>query len=113
MQFGNVTALHMAVIGANANVVSLLLNAGAVPDALDIRGMTPLMWAVATDRPNARIVRLLIERGADVSIRSKADETSELRLRSSLSIWVLSNSRRLDRINMIYKIAIESILLIL
>jgi ankyrin repeat protein len=75
VQFGNVTALHMAVVGANASVVSRLLNAGAVPDALDVRGMTPLMWAVATDRPNARIVRLLLERGADLSIRSKADET--------------------------------------
>jgi ankyrin repeat protein len=75
VQFGNVTALHMAVVGANASVVSLLLNAGAAPDALDIRGMTPLMWAVATDRPNSKIVRLLLERGADVSIRSKADET--------------------------------------
>ena len=75
VQFGNVTALHMAVVGANANVVSQLLNAGAAPDALDVRGMTPLMWAVATDRPNVRIVRQLLERGADVSIRSKADET--------------------------------------
>jgi ankyrin repeat protein len=75
VQFGNVTALHMAVIGANANVVRLLLDAGAASDALDVRGMTPLMWAVSTDRPNARIVRLLLERGADVSIRSKAGET--------------------------------------
>ena len=76
VQFADVTALHMAVTGANPNVVSLLLNAGAAPDALDVRGMTPLMWAVATDRPNMRIVRLLLERGADVSIRSKADETA-------------------------------------
>jgi hypothetical protein len=65
----------MAVTGGTATVVSLLLNAGAAPDALDVRGMTPLRWAVATDRPLVKIIRLLLERGADVSIRSKADET--------------------------------------
>ena len=60
VRFGNLTALHAAVTGGNPDVVELLLRAGAPVDALDVRGMTPLMWAVATDRPEPRIVRLLL-----------------------------------------------------
>ncbi|MBM3817777.1 MAG: hypothetical protein FJW14_01990 [Acidimicrobiia bacterium] len=72
--FGEVTALHMAVAGGNADAVSLVLDAGAAVDARDVRGMTPLMWAIGTDRPNVRIVRLLLDRGADITVISKAGE---------------------------------------
>jgi ankyrin repeat protein len=60
VRFGHLTALHAAITGGNPDVVELLLKAGAPVDALDIRGMTPLMWAVATDRAQPRIVRLLL-----------------------------------------------------
>ncbi len=76
VQFGNNTALHMAVSGGNADTVKLLLDTGVKVDARDIRGMTPLMWAVSTDRPVAAIVRLLLQKGADPSLRSKLGETA-------------------------------------
>jgi ankyrin repeat protein len=73
IQFASVTALHLSVIGGNPEVVRLLLDAGARVDPMDIRGMTPLMWSVSTDRPQPPIVRMLLAGGASVSIRSKAD----------------------------------------
>jgi ankyrin repeat protein len=74
IQFGAVTALHTAALAGNADAVKLLLEAGANPNAQDIRGMTPLMWAVSTDRPNPAIVRMLAAKGTDLSIRSKLGE---------------------------------------
>jgi ankyrin repeat protein len=75
VQFGRVTALHFAALSGNPDVVRRLLAAGASVDALDIRGMTPLMLAVSTDRPDARIVRLLLDAGANPVVSSKAGET--------------------------------------
>lgn len=72
--FGRVTALHMAVSSGEAEAVQLMLNAGAAVDAQDVRGMTPLVWAVATDRPDARIVRMLVDKGAAASVKTKDGE---------------------------------------
>lgn len=74
--FGKVTALHMATSSGNAEVVKLLLDAGAAIDTQDVRGMTPLMWSVATDRPNARIIGMLLDKKADPSVASKLAETA-------------------------------------
>jgi ankyrin repeat protein len=74
VQFGHVTALHMGTASGNVDVVKLLLDAGARVDPLDVRGMTPLMWSVSTDRPQPRVVRMLLDKGADVSLRSKLGE---------------------------------------
>lgn len=74
--FGNVTALHMGVAGGNVGVVRMLLDAGAKVDPLDVRGMTPLMWAAATDRPVPAILRLLLARGASPATRSALGETT-------------------------------------
>lgn len=76
VRYGNLTALHAAVTGGNPEVVKLLLRAGAPIDALDTRGTTPLMWAVATDRPRPAIVRLLLAHGADPRSASTADESA-------------------------------------
>jgi ankyrin repeat protein len=76
VRYGTVTALHVAVTGGNADVVEVLLKSGAPVNAADVRGMTPLMWAVATDRPDARLVRLLLAHGAEPSFRSLAGETA-------------------------------------
>ena len=75
--FGRVTALYMAVSGGSAEEVKLLLDAGAPIDPRDVRGMTPLMFAVATDRPRADIIRLLLSRGADSTIKSNAGESAQ------------------------------------
>ena len=74
---GNLTALHSAIVSGSAEEVKLLLDAGAPVDPRDVRGMTPLMVAVSTDRPNAGIVKMLLAKGADASIRSKIGESTE------------------------------------
>ena len=74
IQFGSVSALHFAVVSGNVAVVKQLLAAGASVDARDVRGMTPLMFAIATDRPNLQIVRALLEAKADITLKSKVDE---------------------------------------
>ena len=76
VQFGHVTALHLAVLSGNADVVRQILSAGAAVDALDIRGMTPLMFAMGTDRPDPRIVRMLLQGGGSTTLRSKAGENA-------------------------------------
>jgi ankyrin repeat protein len=76
VRYGGVTALHTAVTGGNHEVVELLLRAGTPVDAVDVRGMTPLMWAVATDRPEPRIVRLLLAHGAKRDLQSRAGEST-------------------------------------
>ena len=73
--FGNATALHMAAVGGNEQVARLLVDAGAPVDAKDVRGLTPLTLAIATDRPRAALIRLLLERGADAAVRSAEGDT--------------------------------------
>ncbi|MBL8227126.1 MAG: ankyrin repeat domain-containing protein [Bryobacterales bacterium] len=73
---GRLTALMFASMQSNYSAVESLVKAGANVNATDIRGMTPLMLAVATDRADPRIVRLLLGTGADPKIRSEAGETA-------------------------------------
>lgn len=76
VRYGNLTALHAAVSGENPAVVELLLKAGVPVDEVDARGMTPLMWAVATDRPRLPIVHLLLAYGANPEFGSPGGETT-------------------------------------
>jgi ankyrin repeat protein len=78
IRFGSATALHMAMTGGNADIVESLLKAGARVNAADTRGMTPLVWAVATDRPEPRIVRLLLAHGADAAAEHEPDGESAI-----------------------------------
>jgi ankyrin repeat protein len=80
VKFGDIelvhlTPLHFAAPYCGADVVKMLVNAGAKPNAADIRGMTPLMLAVASEHQDAAVVRLLLKAGADPNVRSKAGET--------------------------------------
>jgi ankyrin repeat protein len=74
--FGGVSALHFAVIGHNPDVVALLLDAGSPIDLKDMRGMTPLMFAVATDHVEPRTIRMLLDRGASKSLKTPENETA-------------------------------------
>ena len=65
------TPLNSAAAYGSPELIKLLLDAGADVNALDVRGITPLIFAIASDRPDARVVRLLLANGADVSIRGK------------------------------------------
>lgn len=76
VQFGRVSPLHFGVMSGNAAVVRALLGAGASVDARDVRGMTPLMFAIATDRANPQIVRALLAAGADTGAKSNAGESA-------------------------------------
>ena len=74
--FGSLTALHLATAGGNSTLVKVLLDAGALVNRRDARGLTPLMWAVGTDRPDPRIIGMLLDHRADVSIASNVGETA-------------------------------------
>jgi ankyrin repeat protein len=91
--FGSATALHFAALGSNPEVVKLLLDAGAGVDAQDMRGMTPLIWSVSTDRPNVEIIRMLLQKGASTSARSTAGETALDWARKFLNSEVMTELR--------------------
>ena len=61
---GHLTPLHAAANVASYEAVEALVKAGADVNAKDVRNATPLAFAVTTDRPNAKIVELLLSKGA-------------------------------------------------
>ncbi len=72
----DVTPLLAATSVAPADLIKALIDAGADINAKDGRGMTPLMLAVATNHQNPAVIRLLLGRGADVTVQSKVGETA-------------------------------------
>jgi ankyrin repeat protein len=76
VQEGGYTAVMLAAAYGPPTLVRALLDAGADVNASDVRGMTPLMLAVSTDRLDPAIVRDLLARGADRSAKSGAGETA-------------------------------------
>ena len=73
---GVLTPLHLSVAYGGPEEVKMLLDSGAKVNVQDVRGMTPLMLAIATDRADARVVKLLLAKGADTAIKSKNGETA-------------------------------------
>lgn len=73
---GSFTALLLGAAYGGPEAIKVLLDAGAKVNVQDVRGMTPLMLAIATDRADARVVRLLLAKGADAAIKSKNGETA-------------------------------------
>ena len=69
------TALMFAAPFGSPEMVKTLLEAGADVKMRDGRGMTPLMFAVASDNQDARVVKLLMEHGSDVNAASSTGET--------------------------------------
>lgn len=71
----DLTALMFAAPFGSPEMVKALLDAGADVKMRDSRGMTPLMFAVASDNQDIRVAKLLIERGSDVNATSSTGET--------------------------------------
>jgi hypothetical protein len=57
--------LHEAAAQGNYETVEALLKAGANINAKDVRNATPLVFAIATDHANPKVVQLLLAKGAD------------------------------------------------
>jgi ankyrin repeat protein len=76
LALASLTPLLLAVAYGGPEEVKILLDAGANVNAVDVRGMTPLMLAIGTDQADARVVRLLLAKGADTAIKSKNGETA-------------------------------------
>jgi ankyrin repeat protein len=62
---GRLTALQLAAAQANYEAVEALVKAGADVNAKDVRNVPALVFAVATDHANPKIVKLLLARGAE------------------------------------------------
>jgi ankyrin repeat protein len=76
IQLVNLTSLMWAAPYCNAGVIKPLLDAGANVNARDIREMTPLMLAVASENQDLEVVGLLLKAGADVNAKSTTGETA-------------------------------------
>jgi len=70
------TPLHLAAPYGPIDQVRALIDAGADINAKDVRGMTPLMLAVASDFADPAIVRLILSKAADVNLKSNVGETA-------------------------------------
>ena len=73
---GGLTPLMQAAPFGPPELVKALLDAGADVNLKDVRGMTPLMLAVATERQNPEIIKLLLAKGAAVQAKSELGESA-------------------------------------
>ncbi len=73
---GNLSPLMAAAPYGSAELIGELLKAGAKVNATDVRGMTPLMLAVASETQDVNVVHRLVRAGADANVRSAAGETA-------------------------------------
>jgi outer membrane protein assembly factor BamB len=86
-------ALFAAARSGDVAAVRARLDSGASPNAANRHGTTVLM--MAADRGHADVVRLLVERGADVNARDRFFGSSPLELALSgrhteLALWLLA-----------------------
>ena len=66
---GFIGLLHYLVLAKSKEGVALLLDYGADPDLLDSEGSTPLQTAILF--PDIEMLRLLVEGGADLTVRDQ------------------------------------------
>ncbi|KAG8531785.1 uncharacterized protein KY384_003421 [Bacidia gigantensis] len=70
------TPLHIAASGGQVETITWLLDKGASIDAKNNFFGTPLTAAAAAKENGAECIRLLIERGAAVNLRTKANDSA-------------------------------------
>ncbi len=68
--------LMLAATAGTPELLTLLLDAGANPNQQDVRGMTPLMYALAPERQNLDAAKLLLARGAKLDLKMKSGDTA-------------------------------------
>jgi ankyrin repeat protein len=59
------TALHFAARAGHVEIANILLGAGALIEARDVFGNTPLMRAISAFKNREQIIRFLLKHGAD------------------------------------------------
>ena len=74
----NETALGFAATSGVQASVELLLAKGAEVNVRNFRGYSPLMFAASSDTMPARIIRLLLDKGADTSFTGDYEPASAL-----------------------------------
>jgi ankyrin repeat protein len=89
------TPLHYAAVGGSKEIVLRLLEESAYIDAASPNGTTPLMMAARHEKPD--IVRLLVEEGADPSLRNErgwsAADYLEQRGDAKTAAWMRERAR--------------------
>jgi hypothetical protein len=76
IQLIGLTPLMLASTFCPADMPKALIDAGAKIGATDIRGMTPLMFAVSSEKQKPTVVKTLLAAGSDVNAKSKVGETA-------------------------------------
>jgi ankyrin repeat protein len=71
------TLLYGAVIVNQTEMARLLIERGAKVNAVDPRGMTPLLYAASADFGDSAMVDLLLKMGANPAARTKEGLTAE------------------------------------
>jgi ankyrin repeat protein len=76
IQLMKLTPLMLASPFCSAELPKALIDAGAKVNAADVRGMTPLMFAVSSESQKATVVKTLLSADADVNVKSTVGETA-------------------------------------
>jgi ankyrin repeat protein len=75
VQLYGLTPLMMVSAYCSPAVARTLLDAGAKTTVADVRGMTPLHFAVSSEQQDPAVARLLIKAGSDINAKTKTGET--------------------------------------
>ena len=71
-----ITPLMRAASAGDAKSVAAMLEKGARVNDVDVRRMTALSFAVANERPNPEVVRLLMAAGTDLAVKDVYGDTA-------------------------------------